>query len=319
MPQMTPAQARVIDPILTNIARGYKNAMLVGMKLFPYVPVNARGGQIIEFGKEDFLLYNTARAPGAKTGRVQYGHAGQKFALVQHALEGKVPFELMDDASAVPGINMGQIAVMKTQNIIALDLEYNQAAIATNAAHYAASNKVTLAGTDQWSDYANSNPLDDIETAKEAIRRRAVVRPNVMVIGPEVMAKLKYHPKLLDAALLNGAISAANMQMALNEAQIANILGLKEVIVGDAIFLDNAGIAQDVWGKSAILAYTETGTMVDMGLPSYGYTYRLRDYPIVEQPYMERNEKSWMYPVTDEVDPVIAGADAGYLISAAVA
>ena len=30
MPQMTPAQARVVDPILSSVAQGYKNLDLVG-------------------------------------------------------------------------------------------------------------------------------------------------------------------------------------------------------------------------------------------------------------------------------------------------
>jgi hypothetical protein len=68
-----------------------------------------------------------------------------------------------------------------------------------------------------------------------------------------------------------------------------------------------------------VLAYTETGSMVEMGAPSYGYTYQLAGYPLVEEPYYERNPKSWIYPVTDEVAPVMAGADAGYLIQNAVA
>ena len=68
-----------------------------------------------------------------------------------------------------------------------------------------------------------------------------------------------------------------------------------------------------------ILAYNEVGTLADMGLPSYGYTYQLAGYPVVEEPYYERNPKAWMFPVTDEVMPVIAGADGGYLIQNAVA
>ena len=59
--------------------------------------------------------------------------------------------------------------------------------------------------------------------------------------------------------------------------------------------------------------------MMDAGLPSYGYTYRLRNYPIVESSYMDRNAKSWVYPVTDSLQPVAAAINAGYLISAAVA
>ena len=69
MPQMTNAAARVIDPILTEVAQGYKNADMVGMALFPYVPVAQRGGKIITFGKEAFRLYNTGRTPGSGTCR----------------------------------------------------------------------------------------------------------------------------------------------------------------------------------------------------------------------------------------------------------
>lgn len=45
MPQMTPDSARVVDPILSNIARGYSNSALVGGSLFPTVPVQQRGGK----------------------------------------------------------------------------------------------------------------------------------------------------------------------------------------------------------------------------------------------------------------------------------
>ena len=66
MNQMTPAQARVIDPILTEIARGYGgNQAPIADILFPTVPVAQRGGRIIAFGPDDFKLYSTARAPGA--------------------------------------------------------------------------------------------------------------------------------------------------------------------------------------------------------------------------------------------------------------
>ena len=63
MSQMNNAQARVIDPILTTVARGFKHPGFVADRLFPRVNVNARGGNVISFGREDFRLYNTRRAP----------------------------------------------------------------------------------------------------------------------------------------------------------------------------------------------------------------------------------------------------------------
>jgi len=314
MPQLSVSQARVIDPILSTVAQGYSNSELVGSMLFPYVPVGMRGGKIITFNKEDFALYNTGRVPGANTRRVQYGYSGASFALESHSLEGMVPVELSQEANAVPGINLGSNAVMRTQNIIALRLEAAQAALATAAGNYSAANKITLAGTSQWSDLTSgvSDPIKDIETAKEAVRKQIGKRPNTIVMGAAVFSMLKMHPKVIDRMKYTGRDTATT-------ELLAGLFGVKQVVVGEAVYTDAAGVMTDVWGKFVVVAYTELGGLAAMGAPTYGYTYRLTGYPLVEQPYLDRNAKSWVYPVDDEVAPVIAGAVAGYLISAAVA
>lgn len=310
---MSVSNARVIDPILSTVAQGYRNAEMVAQYLFPIVPVDQRGGKIIQFNREDFRLYNTGRTPGGNTKRVNYGYQGLPYALEQHALEGLVPFELMQDASVVPGIDLGRGAVMKTQNIIQLRNEYASAAIATNAANYAASNKVTLAGTSQWSDYTGvSNPSKDIETAKEAIRAATGKRPNTVTLSPKAFNACKQHPLIIDRLKYTGRDSVTTDMLAV-------LWGVKNVVVGDAIYEDATGALADVWGKDVVVAYTELGGLADLGLPSYGYTYRLRNFPAVETPYMDRNAKSWIYPVTDELNPVLAAASAGYIIKAASA
>lgn len=310
---MNTAGARVIDPILTTVAQGYQNAEFVGMNLFPYVKVGQRGGKVLTFGKEDFKLYATARAPGTNTKRIQYGYLGDPYALEQHALEGVVPIEFQQEAAAVPGIDLASGAIRTVQNIIGLRLEYAQAQLATTAANYAASNKVTLAGADQWSDYSGtSDPVDDIEAAKEAVRGKIGKRPNTVVIAAAVFAKLRQHPKIVDRIKYTGRDSAT-------PELLASLFGVKRVVVGDAVYADAGGNFVDVWGKFVVVAHTELASVAEMGTPSYGYTYRLGGYPTVEEPYSDRSAKSWIYPVTDEVSPVIAGALGGFLISAAVA
>ena len=314
MPQLSVSQARVIDPILSTVAQGYSNAELVGNALFPFVPVGMRGGKIITFNKEDFALYNTGRVPGANTRRVQYGYSGASFALESHSLEGVVPVELSQEANAVPGIDLGNNAVQRTQKIISLRLESAQATLATTAGNSAASNKITLAGTSQWSDLTSgvSDPIKDIETAKEAVRKQIGKKPNTIVMGAAVMAMLRMHPKVVDRMKYTGRDIATT-------ELLAGLFGVKQVLVGEGVYTDAAGVMTDVWGKFVVVAYTELGGLAAMGAPTYGYTYRLTGYPMVETPYLDRNSKSWVYPVTDEVAPVIAGALAGYLISAAVA
>ncbi|HWO57679.1 MAG TPA: major capsid protein [bacterium] len=311
MPQMTPAQARVIDPILTEVARGYQNAAYIGNALFPVVPVGLRGGKILQFGKEHFRLYNTARAPGSDVAVIQFGYAGQSYALADHAIAGLVPVEDLEEASQQPGIDLGSDAVRSVQDIIAIKLEVEQATLARNAALYAASNKATLSGASQWSD-PSSDPIKAIEDAKEAIRGQVVMRPNTLVLGPKVFAALKQHPKIIDRIKYTGRdVPTAEL--------LASLFGVQRVVSGDAVYQDADGVMVDVWGKDAILAYTNLSGIASRRVPSYGYTYRLRNFPVVETPWYNPAKLSWMYPVRDAMSAVLAGAEAGFLFQNAVA
>lgn len=314
MAQLSPSQARVIDPVLSTIAQGYQNSEMVANYLFPTVPVSLRGGNIITFGKEGFMLYGSQRAPGENTKRVSFGFSGAPFALVDYSLEGLVPIEVQEEASNGPGIDMGAGAIGEVSAIMALRLEKQAADIARTAASYAAANKTTLSGTAQWSDFTGtSQPIQAIETAKEAVRAATGKRPNTVVMGAAVMAKLRQHPVVVDRIKYTGR-DVATPEL------LASLFGVARVVVGDAIYSNDAGTAfTDVWGKDVIVAYTEIGSMVSRGLPSYGYTYQLNGYPMVEEPYYDRSAKSWIYPVTRVEAPVLASASAGYLITNAVA
>lgn len=317
MPQLSLSQVRVIDPVLTQLAQGYKQSGMVGQALFPKVNVGQRAGKILTFGKEDFMLYSSGRAPGENTKRVQFGYSGGNFALVDYSLEGAVPIEVYQEGVAGNNgwsIDHFNLASNKVQAIMDLRLEYACATIARTAASYGAGNKVTLAGTSQWSDFTGtSQPIQNIETAKEAVRAATGKRPNTVVMGAAVMAKLRQHPIIVDRMKYTGR-DIATVEI------LASLFGVDKVLVGDAIYSNDAGTAfTDVWGKDVVVAYTDTATVAEMGAPSYGYNYNLGGYPLVEVPYFDRNAKSWFVPVTRSEAPVLASALAGYLITNAVA
>lgn len=59
---------RVVDPVLTSIARGYKNAAFVGEHIFPIVQTDKEGSITVPtFGKTAFVEYDTERAVGAES------------------------------------------------------------------------------------------------------------------------------------------------------------------------------------------------------------------------------------------------------------
>ena len=307
---MNSGQVRVIDPILSNIALGYKNAEFIGLIVCPRVPVQISGGQVLQFGKEAFMAQNLRRAPGARMHCIDLGYLGEKYALVQDGVEGKVPFEWLRDASIVPGIDLGTRAVNLTMRVLTLGLEIEQAGLVTNPGAYDSNHTVVLSGTSKWSDYVNSNPVGDVDAAKEAIRSSVGIYPNLLTLGPKVFNTLKNHPKIKDQFKYTSADS-------ITEAMLATYFGVAKVVVGRAVSADDQGTMSDVWGNMALLSYSPD-LPSGMEEPSFSFTYTMDGNPHVEQPYVERQVRSWLYPTVYERAPVITCAQAAFLIQSPV-
>lgn len=307
--------AGVVDAILSNYARAYRNADMIGTALFPIAPVPQRNMRLIKFGKESFRLLNTKRAPGAATKRVQYGFASDPISLLQDSLEALVPFEHQQEAAGAPNIDLASNAVKMVMDVIELGHEFESANLARNVANYHADNQLVLAAdTDKW-DHPESDPAQDISDAREQIRRKTGRYPNTLALGPDVFNALTRHAKIKDQFKYTSSES-------ITEVMLAKYFKLKKVVVGSAVYLPEDApedaLANDVWGKDAILAFVPDGTTGNFQVPSFGYQYELSGYPQVEQPYPERNAKSWVYPTTSERRPYLTGADAGFIFKNAV-
>ena len=301
------SQARVIDPVLTQVAQGYKHAERVGSMLFPSVPVDVRGGTVLEFSRESFRIYAARRAPGSSTLQIGFGYEGKPFKLVQDALNSAVPRELLSDAMKVPKVDMGVRAVNTCMFSLTLTLEAEQAKLATDANSYATDKKLALSASSQWSD-PSSDPAKDISTAKEVVRLSAGLDPNRMVISKKGFNALKEHPKIIERFKYTSSDS-------ITAAMLANLFELDVLAVGKSVALesmeDNAPFV-DIWGNSAVLAYVPAAPS-GQEEPSFGYTYTLAGHPMVETPYWDGDRKSYVYGVTYERLPVLTGIASGFL------
>jgi hypothetical protein len=307
---MNARQVRVVDPVLSTVARGFRPQELVGSFLFPRVPVPISGGTILEFGREEFRQYNLRRAPGGATKRLPMGYGSRPYALVQDAVDVPVPREYARDAQASLGLNLGTIATQKGMRTLMLALEVERANLARNTASYAASNRVALGSGARFSD-AGVDPMTAIEAGKEAVRAAIGVYPNTICMGARVMSALRRNAAMLDRIKYT-------QRGVMTEEILAEVFEVERVVVGKGITVDQADVATDVWGTDVIMAYTAIGA-VDNAQPSFAYTYEMEGHPLVEQPYYDTPHKSWFYPVAYERAPVVAGNTAGYLIQTAAA
>jgi len=299
---------RVYDPVLSQVALGYTNAQLIGGQLFPTLPNMKRGGQIVSFGKEAFKIYNTLRATRAKAVRADWALLSPVIlALEDHALE--VPVDDSEIEEAIDPIVPESAATIIAQEAIAVEKEKKQADLAQTLGTYNSSNRVTLSGTAQWSDFVNSDPVNDVQVGREAIRAKIGRYPNTLWLGPIVYTKLSQHPKLYQRFqyTLPGGIITPQL--------LAQVFNIDKVIVGQGVYSDAAGNFTDLWGKHAGLAWVPPGA--GRYIPSFGYTPQLQGRPRVLR-YREEPNLNVVYD-EDVYQVVVTAKDAGYFIQNAVA
>ena len=305
--QLSPAQARVIDPVMSTAARGYRNADHIHHVLFPFVETSARGGTRVEFDRTDFRLVDTRRAPGANIAQVQFGHLGKEFAVQTHSLMGKLPLEIEQEAMRVPRIDLGMRTVDGVMNILDLRREYLAAQTATTTGNYSADHVVTLAGNAKWNNAA-SDPSANIRTAINKIRSEIGKRPKTVAMGGQVFEALQAHAAILKSVFGDGP------QGQITPMMLAKLWNVDEVAVGDAIYTDAADAITDIWGDHVIVAYTAVGP-ITRAEPSWGLGYQLDGGVSVDMTWYDGTCRSWMYPVHNEYADLIVGKDAGYLIT----
>lgn len=296
-----------LDQPLSNVSVGYQNADFVASGVFPLVPVDTRSGRYWVFGFEKFREYDTARAPGAEAKEVApWSLSNNPFYCDGHAMKDWIPDEQRAAASAG-----AQVEVTTIENLMqAILLKYEirvQALVAGGTVPNA-----TLAGTSQWSDYVNSDPISAIEAQKAVIEQAVGAIPNTLVVSYPVFLKLRQHPKILDRFKytqtgilqpdhLKTAFDVSNFLVARAKRNTAN--------EGQAPTLSY------VWNKDALLAYAPPAP--GQRIVSLGYTFRwLFGAPelggILTKRYRQENRTADIIEVQTYYDIQVVAASAGF-------
>jgi len=298
-----------IDTVLTNMSIGFSNPELIAEKVFPRITVQSRTGFYYTFDKSKFRVENDRRTGISRAQRVDYGMVKTAFGpLFEHSLEEGIEYEVRDtyptpmDARADATENVAERLALGHEKAVA-DILTDTAIITQN---------VTLSGTDQWNDFANSDPFDDIETGMLKIQTEAMVTANTAIMGYEVFAKLKHHPDLL------GRMATSSIRV-LTEDLLAAIIGVEQVLIGKAMRNTanegQADVMGYVWGKNFILAYvTATPGIKKVSL---GYTLTLLNGRTVDR-WDETWNKAEFVRATDYYEAKLVAAVAAYLIKNAI-
>jgi hypothetical protein len=322
MPLMSLAQTRVVDPVLTGLSQGYSNSEFVGKYLFPMVPVTEYGGVVVQFADTIFELDDLSRGPDGEYKVVHTDYDGSPYKLSLKGAKYRVPFEHATDAERL-GFQWDSIANMTMMAKLNLELEVEQATIATNTANYDSNHRLTLSGTDQWSDPA-STPSADIRAAKSAIRSSVGKDGNIVLLTSATYDAVVENPAIIDRFKHTSKDS-------ITADMLATLWEVDKVVVGKAVRKSGSSVS-DIWGKVAIVAYTNPSAIasgmlngfqmsgdVNMFMPSWGYTYTMTGHPFQKPVRRDEDKDSFIYQTKFDRVPVLTGMDSAFLFSAAVA
>jgi len=303
-----------IQPELTAITLAYRNQSLIADLVLPRIPVSKQ-----EFKYTQFPVGDAFTIPDTKVGRtsapnqVEFGGTESTTATKDYALDSPIPYADIENAS---GTRYNPLArnVEVTTDLILLDREVRVATAVFDTNTYGASNKATLSGTTQWSDYTNSNPVDACLAAMDGM----IMRPNKLVLGQAVWTKLRQHPKVVQGILGN-----TNNAGVVTREQVAALLELDEILVGQA-WVNSAKKGQTAslaraWGKVAVLFYQNPAITPDQGI-SYGYTAQWGDRIAGSWDDKDIGMRGGVRArVGESVKELIPAGDLGYIFLTAIA
>lgn len=257
-----------VDQVLSNISLAWTNEGMVGNRLLPQVPVRKQSDKYYTFGRETWVPETTdVRAPGTVANEIP----GRKLSLdtyyaQEHALQIAVTDEERENADSplAPDADATELVTSK----ILLGREIAIRDLVTTAASYATGMTVTLSGTDQWSDYTNSDPIDDLKAGRHAMHAKVFFEPNTAVIPYQVMSKLEDHPDFLDRIKYSE-------RAILTPELIAAITGIPNPIIpGLGVGAGGYGTpitTSYLWGKDVLLAYVPP--RAGLRVPAFAYEF----------------------------------------------
>lgn len=261
-----------IDGPLSNLVIGFEPEGFIVDQIFPEVPVAHKSDNYYVWNQGDFFrVRNTIRAPKTKGNKVEYNVSSETYIAKNYALRTEESFEDMANQDKVLRTRQKDMRALK--NDLMTDWEDRVARLVTSGSNLGSF--TTLSGPSQWSDFANSDPINDVEVGKEFIRSNTGKTANKIIIPQATMVQLKQHPDIVDRLGLGGNPEAPRKVTA---QALASLFEVDTILVPTAI-KNTAEEGQsdsfsDIWSDNVVIMHTTNGPDPDGRDPSLGYSFR---------------------------------------------
>lgn len=279
MPSPTQSDLHVNVPLTTvSIAYLQSASTYIADKVFPKVPVDKQSDLYWKYSKSDWRRSDVKRrAPSTESPGVGWTQdMGQYFCHV-YAVHKDIDDQLRANADSPFNMDRDATEFITNQLLLQRDIDWN-------AAYFKAGVWATdmAGGTDfdKWS-AAGSDPIGDVADLVVQFRKLTGFKPNICVLGADVMKVLKQHPDIIDRIKYT-------QKGIVGEDLIATLFDVDELYTSYATLASGPNIPdasdQDAAAtydfitnsKGVLFAYAPSGP--SLLTPSAGYTFTWKGY-----------------------------------------
>jgi hypothetical protein len=325
MPQPSINQVHV-DAILTNASVAYIQSAdnFIATKVFPIVPVDKQSNLYFKYTKEDWFRDDARlRADGSEAATSGYGLSTDSYYADVYAIKKAVGDQTM--ANFDNPLDPMRDAAKFTAQLIMNRMEQDFVSSYFTTGIWG-TDATGVAGTPstgefkQWSDLANSDPIQDIEAGKAKILRTTGFEPNKLVLGYDAYSTLRNHPDIIDRVKYTG-------REVPDTTYLAQLFGVDEVLVAKAVKNTanegQTGSFSFTFGKAALLVHSAPSP--SLLTPSAGYSFQWRGVSEglgltvgTKQYRLEQNAATYIESQV-AFDNKLVAADLGYFFASCVA
>lgn len=307
-------QKAQVDKLLTGISNKIVPEDYISEEILPMVQVVQSSGLLGAYGNNHLRIETTITGGKNEYPRVDTRqYSTQQYFIQKHGLSDIISEEDFANVEAPFDAELDTTDELVTK--LWLGKEKSLADTLTDTAII--TQNVTLSGTDQYSDYTNSDPLADFATARSTIYGATGKVPDTAIMSWDVWNVLRYHPAFLESLGYNRMRPGG-----LTVEEVATSMDVKRLLIGKAVYNSakegQADAIAPVWGKHIIFAVapmTAAKRQISLGyrFQQFGGPRRVHKFPVQDPP----NAKKIL--VDDSYEQLISNASAGYLIKDAIA
>ena len=305
----TQADVRPVDPVLTNLSFGFKNKEYFWDKVAPPVGQPEQTGTFFTWDRDYWLRRATggSRAPSTGYNRLDFGVSTDTYRALEIGWETPLD-EVIMAASQTPESLSVQATSFLTEMML-IELEKLVAAACFVTGVWGTTS--TLTSGNQWSDFANSDPISDAKTARRTIRRNTGTEPNSLFIGALTWEKLAEHPLLLEKHKFthSGLLTKEMVAQDLEVDQLYVMSSIENTAAEGATFSGS-----DIWTDNALfLNVTPTpGLMVANGAYTFIWDEK-GNVPWAMESYNQENIRSLIHRIFTHQVVKICSSQFGYI------